>query len=129
VRDYPGNGEWIGRGEAGSIASSVEWIQDLLTGQLSVALSVLAIALLGYAMLLGRVQLAAAARVVVGCFILSGASTIATTLLATQQSGAVADPPASPPAIQWSEPPPPLPAPEATGVNPFDPYANSAPGR
>ena len=57
-----------------------DWIVSLLSGEIATALCVIAVALLGYMMLAGRMPLRRVLQVVLGCFMLLGASTIAAGL-------------------------------------------------
>jgi type IV secretory pathway VirB2 component (pilin) len=57
------------------------WVEGLLLGSFSNAVAVLAVALLGYGMLSGRTDLRRSGRVLLGCFILFGASLIARGLM------------------------------------------------
>jgi type IV secretory pathway VirB2 component (pilin) len=117
-----------------SITDAVAWIDAAVRGQVATAIAVIAVALLGYGMLFGRISVRDAARTVLGCFILFGAPLIAQGLIGASQAGAPAPPPSG-----VEEPPPmllPPPVPSRTGANPFDPYssldpagaAQSAPG-
>jgi type IV secretory pathway VirB2 component (pilin) len=66
----------------GVLTSAVEWIAGLLLGPLSTALAVLAVALLGFIMLSGRLPVRRGASAIIGCFILFSAGAIASGLLA-----------------------------------------------
>lgn len=63
------------------LAESAIWASQLLIGSLATSIAVLAIALVGFAALQGRLSWRDGARVVVGCFIMFGASSIAAALL------------------------------------------------
>jgi type IV secretory pathway VirB2 component (pilin) len=109
-----------------SVAAAAMWLEMLLTGRLATIVAVIAVALLGYGMMAGRLSARRAAEVVLGCFIVFGAPVIARGLLA-----AVAAPPAglAPPA---AIPAPMMPSPAGggqTNVNPFDPYSSGRPSR
>ena len=62
------------------VANGVDWIAGLLTGSIAVTLCVLAVALVGFLMLGGRVPAKRSFRVVIGCFILLGSAQIALVL-------------------------------------------------
>lgn len=66
--------------EPDAILASVQWIQDLLVGQLAVSVAVIAVASIGFMMLRGRIDLRRGASILIGCFIVFGASTIASGL-------------------------------------------------
>lgn len=53
------------------------WIEGALTGSIATTIAVLAIASIGLLMLSGRLNVRRSARVILGCFIIFGASTIA----------------------------------------------------
>lgn len=61
----------------GPIAAAMAWIEGTLLGEAAVALCVLAVAILGFSMLNGRLPVRQGARVVLGGFILLGAPSIA----------------------------------------------------
>ena len=106
----------------GSIAAAVQWIEDLLLGQMATAVAVIAVAWLGYSMLQGRVPLRDGARVVIGCFILFGAPAIARGLVdLTQGSGGEV-------AVSYAPLPPHLPFPASVpSQSPqYDPYAGAS---
>jgi type IV secretion system protein VirB2 len=106
---------------AGVIGATTGWLRDLLLGELAYMLAVLAIALVGAAMLQGRLSLRHAARVVLGCFILFGAPVIANGLSGLVQAGGPSLPLTTAPLA-----PPPLPrVPEPPTPNP-DPYAGAS---
>ncbi|MDJ0642611.1 MAG: TrbC/VirB2 family protein [Erythrobacter sp.] len=67
--------------EASPIASSLEWINGVLFGQIAVGLCVLAVAFVGMQMLTGRWRLRLGFRAVLGCFVLLGAPIIAAGLM------------------------------------------------
>lgn len=104
--------------------NAARWIEAVLMGPAATSIAVIAIASIGLLMLSGRVNLRRGATVVLGCFILFGAATIARGLQGTAlvvssdhgPSAAVAMPP--PPAIILAPPPPRQPN--------ADPYAGAA---
>ncbi len=58
------------------IANAVGWIQGTLLGNVATAVAVIAVAMVGFMMLNGRINWRMGATVVLGCFILFGATTI-----------------------------------------------------
>ena len=58
------------------ILSAITWIQDTLLGQVATAVAVIAVAAVGFMMLTGRMNWKYGATVIIGVFILFGASTI-----------------------------------------------------
>tara|TARA_R110002124_G_scaffold243235_1_gene408330 strand:- start:39369 stop:39764 length:396 start_codon:yes stop_codon:yes gene_type:complete len=106
--------------------SAVRWIQTLLLGSLATSLAVIAIASVGLLMLSGRVNLRRGATVILGCFIVFGAASIAQGLRGVTASftGPPARPqsvPAPPAALIDLSPPPADPA-----NGPVDPYAGAS---
>lgn len=69
------------------------WLVELLTGSLVTALCIVAVAVLGLLMMTGRMQLRAGFQVVIGCFLLLGAASIASDLEALARGGEAAEPP------------------------------------
>jgi len=68
----------------------LDWVNDALTGDLTTALCVVAVAFVGLVMTTGRLAVRDAARVVLGCFVLLGAPVIAADILrATEGTSAI----------------------------------------
>ena len=65
----------------GAIVSAVSWIQGGLAGSLASTIAVIAVAFLGLLLLSGRLEMRRAIHVLFGCFILFGASSIASGLM------------------------------------------------
>ena len=63
------------------LTGSVDWLTGTLVGDLAVAISVLAIAFVGFSMLTGRIALRRGLQVILGCFVLLGAPAIASGML------------------------------------------------
>jgi type IV secretion system protein VirB2 len=61
---------------AGPILGAVTWMQDTLLGEVASGVAVIAVAVVGFLMLTGRLNWRYGATVIVGCFILFGAATI-----------------------------------------------------
>ena len=109
--------EPTGQSAAGSAAS---WFIELLTGSAATVICVIAVASLGMMMLTGRVPLRRGFQVVLGCFLLLGASLIAGEL---QQLGRGSDQMAAAPVPQVIEvASKPKPLPKAN----YDPYAGAS---
>lgn len=107
-----------------SIEGAANWVLALASGSLAIMLAVLAVAGVGFAMLTGRIDVRRAGMMVVGCFLVFGASTIAAQFLGVANRGSaevVTDStmfrPEMPPAPPPHAPPPP---------SSFDPYAGAA---
>lgn len=61
---------------SGPILSALDWIQGTLLGNVATAVAVIAVAVVGLMMLTGRIHWRFGATVILGCFILFGATTI-----------------------------------------------------
>lgn len=112
-----------GAGSSNALPAAVLWVQSLLIGSLGTAVAMLAVAGVGFAMLAGRVSARDGMRVVLGCFLLFGASTIAAGLTSLAHGlSSAPDGSEAPPA-------PPVHPPIVTKPAPYDPYAGaSVPG-
>lgn len=107
----------------GSLAAAVSWAGSLLTGTLATVIATIAIVGIGFMMLRGRLPLRRGITIVLGCFIISGATMIAQGLLGINahlsESGARQGQTA---AVTATIPPPaPPPQPEV-----YDPYAGAS---
>lgn len=102
------------------IIGALQWVISVLLGPLGTSVAIMAVALIGFAMLRGRLALRRGAAVVTGCFILFSSRAIAAGLLSITQ-GTPAEPaqvrPASeiPPYVAAT--PPPI---------AYDPYAGAS---
>lgn len=103
-----------------AVANAVEWVGSVLAGEVATSLAILAIAGLGFTMLTGRLPVRRGMTVIVGCFVLFGAPSIASGLLGTAR---VADDTA---VLEdnITQPAAPLPAPGAQRAD--DPYAGAS---
>lgn len=61
---------------SGPILNALNWVQGTLLGNVATAVAVIAVAVVGFMMLTGRVHWRFGATVILGCFILFGATTI-----------------------------------------------------
>jgi type IV secretion system protein VirB2 len=102
-----------------AIAAALQWLQGTLFGSAATAVAVIAVAWIGFLMLSGRVDLGRAGRVVMGCFILFGASAIAQGIVAQVQGSAA-------PGLAEASPPPSPPPSYAAAPSAYDPYAGAA---
>ena len=71
---------------SGPIVSALLWLQGTLLGNVATAVAVIAVAMVGFMMLTGRMNWRFGATVIIGCFILFGAGAIVSGI----QSAAVA---------------------------------------
>jgi type IV secretory pathway VirB2 component (pilin) len=65
---------------ASPLVAAVFWLEAVLLGTLATTVAIIAVATVGFLMLTGRIDIKRGLTVVVGCFILFGASSIATNL-------------------------------------------------
>lgn len=68
------------------IAASTDWISHTLIGSIATTIAVISVATIGFMMLEGRYSLRHGLNVLIGCFILFGAVTIANGLRAISTS-------------------------------------------
>ena len=61
---------------SGPILAALGWVQGTLLGHVATTVAVIAVAMVGFMMLTGRINWRLGATVVMGCFILFGATTI-----------------------------------------------------
>ena len=106
--------------------SAVRWIEAVLMGPVATSIAVMAVASVGLLMLSGRVNIRRGTSVILGCFILFGAATIAQGLrgAASAVTGGGSNPPVNvvPPGPQSMLAPPPPEEP----VEVTDPYAGAS---
>ena len=104
------------------LGAGAQWIEQLLTGSLVFAIATVAIALIGLAMLGGHASLKRGARVLLGCFLLFGAHSIAVGLRGVATSEDPSDRRYA--NVQRVVIPPNLPT-QNPAPNAFDPYAGA----
>ncbi|HZU62487.1 MAG TPA: TrbC/VirB2 family protein [Novosphingobium sp.] len=71
---------------SGPIVAAMGWLQGTLLGNVATAVAVIAVAMVGFMMLTGRMNWRFGATVIIGCFILFGASAIVSGIQATAQA-------------------------------------------
>ena len=71
---------------SGAIVGALQWVQGTVLGRVATAVAVIAVATVGYMMLTGRMNWRYGLSVILGCFILFGA----TNIVAGLQSAAAA---------------------------------------
>jgi len=104
------------------LVAAVSWLQGTLLGTIATTVAIIAVASVGFSMLNGRVSVRYGMTVLIGCFILLGASTIAAGIQSFVGGGdGLSYAPEAPPAVL---PPAPPPAPPAPANN--DPYAGAS---
>jgi type IV secretory pathway VirB2 component (pilin) len=74
-----------GAGPAGSgpIVGAMSWLRDTLLGNVATTVAVIAVAMVGFMMLTGRMNWRFGATVILGCFILFGAASIVAGIQST----------------------------------------------
>jgi type IV secretory pathway VirB2 component (pilin) len=105
-----------------AFAAAVNWLETTLLGSFATVVAVIIIASFGLLLFLGRVPTRRAIELVFGCFILFGASSIASGIMRALYGAAV-----EPEDVAALPPPPPIEAPvQARSAQPYDPYAAAA---
>ncbi|HYU96191.1 MAG TPA: TrbC/VirB2 family protein [Sphingomicrobium sp.] len=107
-----------------ALTAALAWLQGTLLGTVATTVAIVAVAAVGFLMLTGRIDVRRAAQVVLGCFIIFGASTIAGGIIGALQGGD-----GEPATARAAPPPPALPPPAAlqqASQSPYDPYAGAA---
>lgn len=61
---------------SGPILAAIQWIQGTLLGNVATSVAVVAVAIVGFMMLTGRMNWRHGATVIIGCFVLFGAAAI-----------------------------------------------------
>ena len=72
----PASAQTLNPAGSGPILAALNWIQGTLLGNVATAVAVIAVAMVGFLMLSGRMNWRLGATVIIGCFILFGAATI-----------------------------------------------------
>lgn len=72
---------------SGAIVGAVHWIQGTLLGTVATVAAVIAVAAVGFLMLTGRMNWRYGATVILGCFILFGATSIVAGIQAAANIG------------------------------------------
>ena len=72
---------------SGPIVNALGWLRDTLLGNVATAVAVIAVAMVGFMMLTGRMNWRFGATVILGCFILFGAASIVAGIQSTAGIG------------------------------------------
>jgi type IV secretion system protein VirB2 len=72
---------------SGPIVAALSWLQGTLMGHVATAVAVMAVAAVGFMMLTGRMNWRFGATVILGCFILFGASAIVSGIQSVSTGG------------------------------------------
>jgi len=99
--------------------ASADWLAQLLTGSLVIALCVVAVAFIGLMLMTGHLSWRQSLRVMLGCFVLLGAPAISLALQGAVNRAARQEPVSEPPSppTQTQSPLPP---------SNYDPYAGAS---
>lgn len=92
-----------------ALGSAADWLTALLAGSAATAVCVIAVGAFGMLMLTGRISLRRGFRVLLGCSLLLGASTLAAGLQGLGREGAQSGAAPSPQVIEVQSIPKPLP--------------------
>lgn len=103
------------------LTSAADWVENVLLGSTAIVIATLAVATVGLLTLRGQVPFRRGASVLIGCFVLFGAATLARGIIDTARMGR-ADMVAMP--IEAPAPMPPVIVPAQPQV--YDPYAGAA---
>jgi type IV secretory pathway VirB2 component (pilin) len=107
-----------------TVAAAISWLERTLLGTVATIAAVIAVAMVGLMMLTGRMDVRRAVRVILGCFIIFGASAVASGLVsATLSSSGDRSPATDEPQVSIA-PVPAVPVDSVPAVS--DPYAGAA---
>lgn len=73
---------------SGPIVNALHWLQGTLLGNVATAIAVIAVAMVGFMMLTGRLNWRFGATVIIGCFVLFGAGAIVSGIQSAASAGA-----------------------------------------
>lgn len=112
-------------GGANAFDTALAWVEGTVLGPLAFSIAIIAVAGVGYMLLAGRLDIRRGAQVVLGCFVVFGASVIADGILSLTVGSA------SDVNVANALPPPSYPPLQAQPVSPaatipYDPYAGAA---
>jgi type IV secretory pathway VirB2 component (pilin) len=118
----PSSGSLVDPPGSSVVVAAVAWLQGTLLGTVATTIAIIAVSAVGFMMLAGRLNIRYGLTVILGSFILFGASTIVAGLRASLSGadrGPIVYAPQSPPPMVA---PPPAPPPPANR----DPYAGAS---
>ena len=72
---------------SGPIVNALQWLQGTLLGNVATAIAVIAVAMVGFMMLTGRLNWRFGATVIIGCFVLFGAGAIVSGIQSASAAG------------------------------------------
>ena len=79
----PASSQYADPQGSGPIVNALQWLQGTLLGNVATGVAVIAVAMVGFMMLTGRMNWRFGATVIIGCFILFGAGAIVSGIQAT----------------------------------------------
>lgn len=103
-----------------ALVAAVQWLQGTLLGTVATTVAIVAVAAVGFLMLGGRMDWRRGATVIVGCFVLFGATSIVAALRGMASDEVEA------PTIPAYVAPPPAARPSPTPTAAYDPYAGAS---
>lgn len=111
--------------EAPAIIRALDWVEHALLGSAATILATIAIAGVGALLLTGRIDVRRGGSILLGCFLIFGAASIANGVMSAAQMGGAS------PAAEVALIPPPYPqssvtAPKSDTAPAYDPYAGAA---
>jgi type IV secretory pathway VirB2 component (pilin) len=109
-----------------ALVAAVNWLQGTLLGTVATTVAIVAIASVGFMMLSGRVNVRRGATVIVGCFILFGAPSIAAGIRSAGAYGEGEYPPVNSAVRQPAPSPMPVYVPPPAPKPDRDPYAGAS---
>lgn len=68
---------------SGPIVAALQWLQGTLLGNVATTIAVIAVAMVGFMMLTGRMNWRFGATVIIGCFVLFGSAAIVSGIQST----------------------------------------------
>jgi type IV secretion system protein VirB2 len=72
---------------SGPIVNALHWLEGTLLGNVATAIAVIAVAMVGFMMLTGRLNWRFGATVIIGCFVLFGAGAIVSGIQSAASAG------------------------------------------
>ena len=86
---FPALGQPVSTDPAGSspLLAALQWIQGTLLGNVATAVAVIAVAMVGFMMLTGRMNWRFGATVIIGCFVLFGSAAIVSGIQSAAAAG------------------------------------------
>jgi hypothetical protein len=112
-----------------TIGAASDWILATLSESLATSIITIAVAVFGIALLSGQMRMRRGFALVLGCFILIGASEITRSMIGILSQEPVPPMPLAPVELEITALPPlgPEPAAQPPHGNPFDPYGETKP--